>query len=963
MKLTKQEDITVSKSKKSSFSLFKKISNIFSFFCNIFASIKIKINSFLSKYPITIQFSIILIPMSIVIIIFIFLIHYYFYSDLYVFNFSKVFKDEFLDLYITKIEDLKAELTSIMVKETKIDIENQLFFQVYFKELSKVGLMNQSKNFFPSFSDNPGSTSLYSKLNYINKVDARFNIPEDIAKNKIEERIYDKLGDFAKIYYYMFPHIWYESLLTNTLINQSFFLAYEFGEITVEYWWSGEEKIINGVYNEFLFFRYPIITDEFDITNNFIPNNYRLNPYVQYEEYDNFFPLDNFFPEENWFKAVDYIFRSSINITNDECNNMANISFAHLNVESDGRINKTFITYSQQCIEYNNRYFIINIFFYYNQANLRDKDIDYTILIAKDNFTGILPEENTTYRFSDNFSFVSSVSDLTEYSLSDLDYTFFHLGLKDIHNDFCMNGILYDTFNLEYFSNYSRFYSFSKKREFDLKFYTTLYLYKSLFQNIEYTKVIKNRDEIFLYNFKGDKIKQICEKIDFDSYKNYLSDSGIDCFDERTKRYYNKEKYIYLSLENDTNVIYPNYPYCGCLPLFCFKNYENLDENLDNLEFVDEINLPNKCQNKFLNYISSTRNSENSKNNKNNNLLNISSNEIDYAYVKFISFELDQLPGYFLFIIAQIRSTGEVYIHTYYKKLTEIEIIILVFFVLFIVSLLSIIIIYINMKKYSLIISNFKNKFEFYIFNSENEDETYSNNDDLSEDKKDEQIINYFNINENNLLDELFSIFSQTYNVCRKDIEKLYSSKKNKSKNQMKLEMMIEKNELFELLSTFSLYAPSFKLNLNFDYNLYEYSTIIKKYNNYFRQLENYDIKQIRLTENLLIELISTECINDYGLITNFNFEYITNIKSDSKKNSIKYTIFENIKNLNDLEEENKLKEENVKKLVLKRKNVLLDIFKNKLESDDYLNYNKLNSAFNFFLVNSYYKYSKQISL
>ena len=325
---------------------------------------------------------------------------------------------------------------------------------------------------------------------------------------------------------------------------------------------------------------------------------------------------------------------------------------------------------------------------------------------------------------------------------------------------------------------------------------------------------------------------------------------------------------------------------------------------------------------------------------------------------------MNQLPGYFLFIIAQIRSTGEVYIYTYYKKLTEIEIIILVLVILFIVSLLSIIIIYINMKKYSLIISNFKNKFEFYIFNSENEDETYSNNDDdLSEDKKDEQIINYFNINENNLLDELFLIFSQTYNVCRKDIEKLYSSKKNKSKNQMKLEMMIEKNELFELLSTFSLYAPSFKLNLNFDYNLYEYSTIIKKYNNYFRQLENYDIKQIRLTENLLIELISTECINDYGLITNFNFEYITNIKSDSKKNSIKYTIFENIKNLNDLEEENKLKEENVKKLVLKRKNVLLDIFKNKLESDDYLNYNKLNSAFNFFLVNSYYKYSKQISL
>ena len=72
----------------------------------------------------------------------------YFYSDLYVFNFSKAFKDEFLDLYITNIDDLKADLTSIVIKETKIDIENQLFFQVYFKELVSVGLIDENKNIF-----------------------------------------------------------------------------------------------------------------------------------------------------------------------------------------------------------------------------------------------------------------------------------------------------------------------------------------------------------------------------------------------------------------------------------------------------------------------------------------------------------------------------------------------------------------------------------------------------------------------------------------------------------------------------------------------------------------------------------------------------------------------------------------------------------------------------------------------
>ena len=39
-----------------------------------------------------------------------------------------------------------------------------------------------------------------------------------------------------------------------------------------------------------------------------------------------------------------------------------------------------------------------------------------------------------------------------------------------------------------------------------------------------------------------------------------------------------------------------------------------------------------------------------------------------------------------------------------------------------------------------------------------------------------------------------------------------------------------------------------------------------------------------------------------------------------------------------------------------------MELFKNKFESDDYLNFNKIESSFNFFLINSYYKYLKQIS-
>ena len=222
----------------------------------------------------------------------------------------------------------------------------------------------------------------------------------------------------------------------------------------------------------------------------------------------------------------------------------------------------------------------------------------------------------------------------------------------------------------------------------------------------------------------------------------------------------------------------------------------------------------------------------------------------------------------------------------------------------------------------------------------------------------------FFNMNDNNLLDDLFLIFSENYNISRKDIERFFSLHKLKSKNQMKLNMMKVKNELFGLLSTFCLFAPFFLLDINFDYNMYEYSKIIKKFNHHLRKLENINKEQERLTQNILYELISTECISDYGLTTNFEFKYITNIQSDSKDNSIKYTMFENIINKQKKENDNCKKEKKkIKKLVLKEKNILIDFFKRGFESDDFLNYNKLDSAFNFFLINSYYKYFNQIAL
>ena len=980
LKTFKENEIITSKSKSkiTKISNFKKFINFMSCFFNLFNSLFNKINSCLSKFSIIVQFSIFLIPISVVMIILMYIIHVYFYTDLYVFNFSKALKEEFLDLYITQIEDLKTELTAIFVKETKLDLENQLFFQVYFQELTSCGFLDttEQKKFLQNLGDNEDSISIFSSLNNYKGIDVNFTLDKDLAKEKIDNIYYDNLGELAKLYYYMYPSIFYESVMINSIINQSFFIAYEFNRETKD------------LINNYLFFRYPKNSDGFKINNNFIPCNHLLNPLVDNKEHNHINSNNNdrvYFKYENWFINPDYVFRKFVN-TNEDL--FTKISLAHLNVENDGNINKTFVTYSQQFLKYNERYYMVNIIFFINQINLKEGDNDYTSFIIKENFTKDIMEFRNE-KYADNSSYVLTISDSIEYSLSEIDYRFFHLGLYDKNYDFYMNGIFYDSFNLKYFYEYSDFFSTAKEGEYDLKFFTALYLYKSLFQNVRYSKVIKDRDEIFLYHFRNDKVENICKKINFNSYRDYLKNTGIDCWDIRNQIYYDPKNYIHIAMYNDSNTIDPIYPYCSCLPLYCLKNYEELDEDLEEFEFSDKINLPNKCQNKFTSYETHMSNQHYNGNNKILQYIDSSVTSIDYDYVKFIVLDLNQMPGFFFLMISKIQTTGESYIHSYYKLLTKIEIIVLVPVMTIIMSILSIIIIYNSLKKYSLIIEKFKQKYELFLFHSECEVESNSNkNEDLNkymkskENKKHKEKLvnneglqalendnllskNFSNINENTLMNELFSIFSEAYNINRKDIEKFYSQQSHKSKNEKKIEMMKEKNELFELLSTFSLHATYFQLNLNFDYNMYEYEEIIKKYNHYVGQLENIDKERTRLTQNILYELISTECIADYGLITNFNFKYITNIKTDSKKNSIQYTMFENIKIKQRKKSEISNNEDEIqeKKLILKRKNVLIDIFKNKFESDDFLNYNKLDSAFNFFLINSYYKYSRQIAL
>ena len=103
-----------------------------------------------------------------------------------------------------------------------------------------------------------------------------------------------------------------------------------------------------------------------------------------------------------------------------------------------------------------------------------------------------------------------SKSDITEYSLINYDYQYFHYGLYNKNNNFFSNGISYDSFNLDDLFYPLKYYSSIADFYVDLKYLSTLYLYKTLFQTIKFTKIKRNREEIYLLNFNNEeKFKQI----------------------------------------------------------------------------------------------------------------------------------------------------------------------------------------------------------------------------------------------------------------------------------------------------------------------------------------------------------------------------------------------------------------------------------------------------------------------
>ena len=932
--------------------------------------------NFFAKCSMLVHFFVILIPVSLLFIFLIFYLHIRFYDELFRYNYYKGVKEEFLDGYITEIDDMQSTLEILIIKENYLDFENLLFFEVYYNELISLGLLDEEDYTFPGIADN--SETLYTFYQKDGE-NCEYTIKSEEARKYCDNRN-DSLKELAKIYYYMLPVINYGFKFMGVTINQTYLLAYEFD--------NSEDRNITG---SELFFAFP--KSNFSTqAYNFVVSHRYLNPMVSGGPYEHSEPKGDGtqYYEENFFKKKDYDFRKSVQIVNDS--SFSKISLSHFNYELNGNITKSILSTLQLYINHGGKNYIINIIVAIQEKEIRNNAIEYSTFIYTREQN---KSDNEVERYSDDSTFLISNQNFIEYSLTTLDNKYFHYGLYDNNNHFYTNGVFYDSFNFDLLADPLKYYQTVSGYNIDLKYLSSLYLYAKAYQNANKTdNYSKEDEELELDTYEdANKIQEICQNINLPKFVDYIKkEEDLDCWAEQNKFYFSDYK------EEKLFNIY-SLPYCSCLPLYCLKNYKTLKKDkykFSEADYVTKINLPNKCQNKFTYY------SNEEKDDKSTDFVFKLFNKKfttspENKYLRFQNDELKQLPGYYLFTVSEITSNATETFHLFYDKETKLKLIGIILGFLFVIFSLSIVIIYTHLRKITLIINEFKELYEKYIYNSSDTDLITSsvhnkanknNKNESNQDKKNfEQnndnentpfmqnnnslLAELYN-NENSLIEELFVIYCKYYNISRNQIEKYYAGQEHETKYQLRMKMMMEQNELFKLLCMFCIYAPYFRLNLSLDYNTYKYSKLIKKFDKNILQMTNVDQEQIKLTRNILYELISTENIPDYGLIMNLNFKYISNINADNKENSIQNALFKNVFNKmkenenqnienNDLIINKEDEKQNVK-LVLKSKNEFIELLKNNFEADDYLDVKKLELSFNFFLINSYYKYMKQLA-
>ena len=563
---------------------------------------------------------------------------------------------------------------------------------------------------------------------------------------------------------------------------------------------------------------------------------------------------------------------------------------------------------------------------------------------------------------------------------------YFHYGIKDRQNSYYEFGISFDNFDLNKMSAPSRFYNTIEDFYPDLIFIAQVYLLGKLFQRSEYTTNKTIKRDLSVYEFYNEnEVKKICGIFNFDVYIPHIKKFNIDCS--------NLDIVNKISDDNEENYVDGiNIPYCGCLIFNCLEQSDySIDEQYKkkNYTFVKRLKLPDRCRNYFTHY------NKEDNNNSSNFIQQLTDRFLsgeENNYITFRNGAMKMLPGLSYFVITTIDNSNLLTVlNGLILRLTKFEIyMIIINFIWFIFLLsLSILTIIFETKKFTSLIFNFDTKFEKYLFqleeNKRKEKEINNNNNEnnkiikISEKESifeskisHKKSLKRFYLNNhtfaegiqesNPLLNELFYIFCDYYKLDAEKVIKEEQKKTEKSRKEIKANIMRRKNELFDLFVKLCSYES--RMNFSMKYDLYSESPLVKNFGCSIKKGKITNKNEEKFTKDVIYELLSTENVFDDGLIMNFNFGYISYLNIDEFK-SIKNALFtkkENALNEN-FNMKQRLKDDKRKsliKLILKNKNVLYSDLQKFYDFDE-IKYDKLESCFNQFLLKVYYKYFKKI--
>jgi len=534
-----------------------------------------------SKCPIIFQFFFVIFPISVFIYVVVMAIHFNIFYAKFKLDYYTLIKDEYLKNLITDIDDIRFDLRLNEIKTHFDDKSKGLFFKFYLEELISLGLLDDDEvKIFPNISNI--TNTFYKFIEEEENNNSIYSISSNISKKYIDERN-DSFSELAKIYFHFYPLLSLEGVMSDSHINQTYLIAYEI---------DNNKNILGGE----LYFNFPRLFKENLKDNIFSAGSNLKSPkiYKQKQTYE----LKNYtYYEGNYFTIQDYEFRKA----SSEDNNFG-INIWHLNDISKGNISKSSIESLQMYFnkKEKEKEFIINILYYHPQVKIVKNFFDYTVLFVD-------KRSNSDYciKYSDNSSFVISKSDIAELVLSTLPNDYFHFGIKGNDYNFYRQGIFFDSFEIDHLSESTKYYSTLKGFNFDLRYFSSFYLYTKLFERtsfqISFSKI--HNIKIFLFDDK-DTIQDICNKFDFNLYKTYLKSNDLDCLDESNLYYY-----AYKNDEDESIAEIVSLPLCICLPLYCIQDVKEISQKSTFL-FVEKLSLPEKCQNRLIFYDNINKNTE-----------------------------------------------------------------------------------------------------------------------------------------------------------------------------------------------------------------------------------------------------------------------------------------------------------------------------------------------------------------